>query len=92
MDLFAKLKGSHVTTEDLQSTRIHKALLLITRAGSNWPEKLIEAADEVVDAWTRTCGPLETLRPDLFAPGARLDGIVTRRDDLSRQVRICFSQ
>lgn len=92
MDLFAKLKSLHVTAEDLQTTRIHKALLLITRAGSKWPEKLVEAADEVVDAWTRTCGPLETLRPDLFGPGGRLDGIVTRRDDLSQHVRMRFPQ
>jgi len=78
VDLFARLRKSRMLVQDLRATRAHKALQVMTRAGAHWPEKLVEAASGVLEVWTRTCGPLECIRPDLFGAGARLAGVADR--------------
>lgn len=75
MDLFAKLRKSRILVQDLRTTRAHKALLVVDRADTHWPEKLVEAASGVLDVWTRTYGPLDCIRPDLFGAGSRLEGV-----------------
>lgn len=76
-----------VTLTDLQQSRIHRALLLITGRGTRWPRKLVEQCDLVVAIWTDLFGPLENIRPLLYEKGGRLAGMMDERD-LSRHVRI----
>lgn len=75
-----------ISLTDLQQSRIHRALLLITGRGTRWPRKLVEQCDLIVSSWKDLFGPLEDIRPLLYERGGRLAGMMDERD-LSRHVR-----
>ena len=77
---------SQVSLNDLQHTRVHRALLLISGTGTRWPPRLITCADTLLARWRERFGPLEKIRPFLYDKGGRLGGMHEERD-LSRHVR-----
>lgn len=80
-----------ITPADLQQSRIHRALLLVTGRGTRWPRKLIEQCDLIASSWTDLYGPLEDIRPLLYEKGGRLAGMMDERD-LSRHVCIAMQE
>lgn len=77
---------AHVNLVDLQQSRVHRALLLISGTGTRWPPRLIACADVLLARWRERFGPLEQVRPLPYEKGGRLSGMHEERD-LSRHVR-----
>lgn len=82
---FEQLRTSHLTLEAIRDSRIHLALIEISRRATRWPVRLIEEAEEIVLEWESEWGPLSSVKVNLYDTGGRLHGISTP-EDLQREI------
>jgi hypothetical protein len=71
LDLQTEPISSHI----LRSSRIFLAVRDISGKATRWPAKLVDEADELVEAWTEEMGPLKNIRTSLYEKGGRLHGV-----------------
>ncbi|KAH0080287.1 hypothetical protein KCU84_g17117, partial [Aureobasidium melanogenum] len=83
--LFEQLRTSYLTLEAIRDSRIHLALIEISRRATRWPVRLIEEAEEIVLKWESEWGPLSSIKVNLYNTGGRLHGISTP-EDLQREL------
>lgn len=74
MEFFTKLEKMDMTCDILRRSRIDKALLEISGAGTRWPASLVERADKMVRKWERQVGTVGELRAALWDKGGRMAG------------------
>lgn len=68
----------------LRTSRIHKALLLITGIKTPWPSKLVEISETVLSEWSTQFGKIADISAELYGPGGRLHG-VAEAHEISRK-------
>ena len=85
---FTTLHGliPRITIEHLQSSRLHRALILISGRGTRWPSKLIVLCDLLIDELTVRFGKLDMIRSTLYEKCGRLEGFQDEKQ-LGRHVR-----
>ncbi|KAG9643402.1 hypothetical protein KCU64_g11781, partial [Aureobasidium melanogenum] len=82
---FEQLRTSYLTLEAIRDSRIHLALIEISRRATRWPIRLIEEAEEILLKWESEWGPLSSIKINLYDTGGRLHGISTP-EDLQREM------
>lgn len=87
-DLILRLQTRTPSLEDLQISRIHRAIVLISDSDrdTRWPSKLVEMCERLRQEWVFQFGPLDQIRVPLYGPGGRLHGIIESNEH-SRRVR-----
>ncbi|KAK6001848.1 hypothetical protein QM012_002338 [Aureobasidium pullulans] len=83
--LFEQLRTSDLTLDIIRDSRIHLALIEISRRATRWPVRLIDEAEEIVLKWECEWGPLSSIKVNLYDTGGRLHGISTP-EDLQREL------
>ena len=73
--LLLDLQTEPVSTHVLRNSRIYLAVLEICGKATRWPGRLIDEADEVLEAWEDSMGPVKNIRTPLYEKGGRLYGI-----------------
>lgn len=77
---FEQLRTCQLTQEAIRDSRIHLALIEISRRATRWPVRLIEEAEEIILKWESEWGPLSNIKVNLYDTGGRLHGISTPED------------
>ncbi|KAI4730620.1 hypothetical protein E4T49_01520 [Aureobasidium sp. EXF-10728] len=77
---FEQLRTSYLTLEAIRDSRVHLALIEISRRATRWPVRLIDEADEIVLRWESEWGPLSSIKVNLYDTGGRLHGVSTPED------------
>jgi hypothetical protein len=88
--LLLDLQMEPISIHLLRTSRIYLAVREICGKATRWPSRLIDEADQVIQAWEATLGPLKNIRTPLYEKGGRLHGICDP-SQTEREVRInCF--
>ena len=69
------LERTVMTIDMLRYSRIEKAMMEICGPGTRWPPELIKIAENAIDRWEGSLGPLKNVRANLWGPGGRLEGV-----------------
>ncbi|CAD0095890.1 unnamed protein product [Aureobasidium vineae] len=77
---FEQLRTSYLNLETIRDSRVHLALIEISRRATRWPVRLIEEAEEIIFKWESEWGPLSSIKVNLYDTGGRLHGISTPED------------
>lgn len=72
---FGDLEQTVMTIEMLRYSRIEKAMMEICGPGTRWPLGLIKVAEDAIDRWECSLGPLKCVKANLWGPGGRLEGV-----------------
>jgi len=78
-------QATHITSNDLRATGIHRAIQDIAGVATRWPSRLCDDCDKIVALWTGRFGPFGELHPFLYGRGGRLEGIASVHEH-SREV------
>lgn len=74
MEFFLRLEKMDMSCDVLRRSRIDKALLEMSGAGTRWPASLVERAEKMVRKWERQVGAVGELRAALWDKGGRMAG------------------
>lgn len=69
------LPSTVMTIDMLQYSRIEKAMMEICGPGTRWPPDMIKMAEDAMDRWEGSLGPLKRIGRDPWGPGGRLEGV-----------------
>ncbi len=72
---FGDVKKTAMTIEMIRYSRIEKAMMEICGPGTRWPPDLIKRAEDVIDRWERSLGPVKYVKANLWGPNGRLEGV-----------------
>lgn len=73
--LLLDLQMEPISIHLLRTSRIYLAVREICGKATRWPSRLVDEADQVIQAWELTLGPLKNIRTLLYEKGGRLHGI-----------------
>ena len=83
-DFLGELKDTNIDEGLLRFSKIHTALLEITRNKGKWPHELVEKTETILRRWEKQLGNLLEIKQDLWTAGGRMAGLfrLKRWDEL----------
>ena len=73
---FGDLERTVITIDMLRYSRLEKAMMEICGPGTRWPPGLIKMAEDAINRWEGSLGPLKCVRAHLWDSGGRLEGVI----------------